>query len=373
MKFTAGFFNREKRKGREEFFAEYVRKNSAIYIAVTSFILVMELVMIVRGLFMFDFGKIRHVLYFSSYVFLICVTVPALVLVLRNRKSRVSPFVITLFQHLYCVAVIAWALFVSYLDMEAGNSPIVYLTVIISTAGLSLMHPVYYASMLLVSGGVLFSFDLFNEMFYFHDGSRGVVLNLLVYAGCALLLVARQYRVSRAEYEMSRHLEFLSFRDQLTGLFNRRRYDEEMARIVREDSAAVLGMIDIDLFKRINDSYGHDFGDECLRKTAAQLSLAFGERVYRIGGDEFAVICDAGQEDALSGKVEELNRSLEEIFPDKNITVSAGFCPRPQGSGITADELVYITDSALYSAKKSGRRRSVTASRPVEGIRPSGV
>ena len=352
-------FDREAARLREEFFAGYIRKNSRAYTVVASVILLLEAAMITRALFVFDFGYWRHKLYFVSYIFLFCATLAALIFVLRNRGGRIKPLTMTLAQHLYCTAIIIWALLVAYLDLVADNTPIVFLTVIMSVAGLSVLHPLYYAVNVLASFAVLLSFPTFAEIHYFQEASRGIYLNLGIFALISVLLASRQYRVSRREYDLTRRLEALSFRDQLTGIFNRRMYDEAMERVAAEDSAAVIALFDLDAFKRINDTYGHDFGDTCLKEAAKQLREAFGDCVYRIGGDEFAAICDADLPDAPENRVEAINRRLETVFPGRSVSLSAGFFLRKKGADMSITAVVEAADKALYEAKKSGKRRGV--------------
>jgi len=161
----------------------------------------------------------------------------------------------------------------------------------------------------------------------------------------------------------------LVFMDGLTGVFNRRYFDQqlmtEMARAVRAHKPLALIMLDVDFFKRFNDHYGHQAGDDCLRQVAQALSETLrrpADLVARYGGEEFACILPETEfEQAMS-----LARDLELNIRDKAIrhedsdvapvvTISlgvAGFAASTSGDPTT---LLALADAQLYQAKNSGR------------------
>lgn len=157
--------------------------------------------------------------------------------------------------------------------------------------------------------------------------------------------------------------------DHLTGLANRRRFERqlerEVARTARHGRPFSLITIDIDNFKLVNDTYGHEAGDEAIRSFARVLQQGTRgiDLAARIGGEEFAVILT---ETNLSGAVEvaeRLRTTLKsvEIPPVGQIAASFGVAECPS-QGETARELVARADAALYEAKRDGRDRVVRAS-----------
>lgn len=337
------------------FFARYMKKLSRAYVIVLSLIMLFECAMLVRGLFRFDFSVRICRLYMGAYVFLFLASLVALIFILRNRRDRVSPGAITVTLHLYCTAIIAWSLLISYLDLSAGNTPVVYLTVILSVAGLSCVYPAYFLLNLVVSLAVLAYVSLIPGIAYFAGGSGGTYINFGILAIVALLLAIRNFSNSRRDLAYSDHLTTLSYRDQLTGVFNRRMFEEEAAQLDAADAEALIGMLDLDAFKTLNDSFGHDFGDDCLRAFAHQLQEAFGERVYRVGGDEFVVICTPVAQEQLTERIGAINAALAEAFPGKPVSTSAGFALRAHGSGTPAEQVAEEADGALYAAKNGGK------------------
>ena len=160
--------------------------------------------------------------------------------------------------------------------------------------------------------------------------------------------------------------------DPLTDISNRRHFmdafERELSRAVRHGFSLTLGMIDIDHFKRINDSYGHQVGDEALVLVVRRLrqALRAHDLLGRYGGEEFAVVfVNAGPDAALAG-AERCRRviaaeELEIAGRRLPITVSIGVvaCTQPETTSI--DELIRQADEALYLAKRRGRNRVVVA------------
>ncbi len=350
-------FDQEKNAAVENFFAAYIRKNSVAYMLVLSIVLLFETFMIARSLLVTDLTLLRSRVYFGAYIFLFCITLAGLVVTVLSRNGRVSETCVTLVLHLYCTGIIIWSLLISYLDMVAGNTPIVYLTVIMSIGGLSVVHPLYYAVNLFFSLFMLLTFRNYGNLPYFTPGKDGIYVNLTVFTIISLILDARHYQISRRELELSQYLEKLSYRDQLTGISNRRMYDSAMRQLDEKDLNAMIGILDLDAFKSINDTWGHDFGDACLCTLAGLLTDQFGEGAYRIGGDEFAVICPPVPHDELERRIDEINRHLHALYPGRDVSISAGFCPRPGGEARDAASAAKAADKALYAAKNGGRNR----------------
>lgn len=184
---------------------------------------------------------------------------------------------------------------------------------------------------------------------------------------------------ARQSWYRGRLLEFLASRDGLTGLPNRRHFDLELRRLVREAvrqqrNVAVM-VLDVDHFKAYNDRYGHPAGDRCLSVVGEWLGSSMRrpqDFCARIGGEEFAAVWyDASPEIAVQ-LAESLREGINGLARERGITgaeqvnASGGFAqviaPSPAVSPdrITAD-LVQRADTALYSAKRAGRGRLVFA------------
>jgi diguanylate cyclase (GGDEF)-like protein len=171
-------------------------------------------------------------------------------------------------------------------------------------------------------------------------------------------------------------LNELSVRDGLTGLYNRRHFDgaleTELRRSARNLKPISLLMIDVDYFKALNDNYGHQRGDDCLREIARVLE-GHPHRGYdvaaRYGGEEFVLLLPDADADAARAAAESVRQAVHALrienlgsVVDDVVTVSIGVCCRHSHIGSeTAAEFVREADSALYSAKRLGRNRVETA------------
>ncbi|MDB5909309.1 MAG: hypothetical protein JWP34_3423 [Massilia sp.] len=174
--------------------------------------------------------------------------------------------------------------------------------------------------------------------------------------------------------EANAKLAALSLTDGLTGIANRRRFDEVLAREVqiaaRAHTPLALLMLDVDFFKPYNDVYGHPQGDACLRRLAALLQAHAGrasDLAARYGGEEFVLIA-AGLEPAEAlALAEEIRAEFEALgqpharSPLGRVTASIGVVTLVPEPATGADEVLRMADQALYRAKEQGRNQVVLA------------
>jgi ribonuclease P protein subunit RPR2 len=149
-------------------------------------------------------------------------------------------------------------------------------------------------------------------------------------------------------------------RDALTGLANRRAFDEYLARAVAGGEPVAVGLFDLDDFKRVNDSAGHGVGDEVLRELGRVVlrTLRIEEEAFRVGGDEFAFVI-AGDSPQAARVGDRLRRGLARQRRGHPLpTVSMGIAAIP-GEARTQDDLLRRADAALYAAKWAGKDRIV--------------
>ena len=162
--------------------------------------------------------------------------------------------------------------------------------------------------------------------------------------------------------------------DSLTGLFNRAYLDEalprELARCMRDGSTIALLILDVDHFKDVNDTYGHDIGDLVLKEVARLVGgiVRAGDIPCRFGGDEIVAVMPGAPEAEVAGVAERIRQRVsEERFGDERIhlavTVSVGFAIFPTHADSSAD-LFRAADRALYAAKDAGRNRTLSAALP---------
>jgi len=176
------------------------------------------------------------------------------------------------------------------------------------------------------------------------------------------------YRLRKESDVAQKKLAEMATRDQLTGLYNRRYFMEalerEVARAERYEPDLVLCMMDLDHFKRINDTYGHPAGDMVLSEIGSKLKECIRESdlICRYGGEEFAVILPNTQPEKariVCERFRELVAGHKFIHnpSEFHITLSIGIASYDRGTDQSPLEFIDAADQALYQAKSAGRNR----------------
>jgi diguanylate cyclase (GGDEF)-like protein len=160
--------------------------------------------------------------------------------------------------------------------------------------------------------------------------------------------------VRRDNYLLRQELKKLALYDVLTGLPNRRSFISQIEAAESWISSAFFFMIDIDNFKRINDDFGHDIGDEALRKIAAVIEQVSETNIYaRLGGEEFAIFGKFEEANAITFAAN-INASVSACsIRDRRLTVSIGVAKKRDGEHY--GDLMKRADKALYLAKSAGK------------------
>jgi diguanylate cyclase (GGDEF)-like protein/PAS domain S-box-containing protein len=190
--------------------------------------------------------------------------------------------------------------------------------------------------------------------------------------GRRAIAVGERMSLALANLRLREVLRRQSIRDPLTGLFNRRYMEEslerELRRAARHEQPLAVLMLDIDHFKRFNDTFGHQAGDTLLRALGEfLLARTRGEDVAcRYGGEEFVIVLSGSGLDGATLWADELRRALPQLVVPHGgqvlgkVTASVGVAVFPD-HGQTADVLLQAADQALYRAKTDGRDRVVVA------------
>ncbi len=188
---------------------------------------------------------------------------------------------------------------------------------------------------------------------------------------------AGQLGLSIANIRLREALRTQSVKDPLTGLYNRRYLEEtlqrEIRRAVRAKQALGILMLDLDHFKKFNDTYGHEAGDAVLREAGGFFakSIRVEDTVCRFGGEEFVIILPTASLEAAAARAECIRSKLREMSVHHQgqslgmITVSVGAAAFPR-NGNSPKELLAAADAALYRAKANGRDRVIRAEQPGE-------
>jgi diguanylate cyclase (GGDEF)-like protein len=182
------------------------------------------------------------------------------------------------------------------------------------------------------------------------------------------VLVAERIGLALANLQLHEKLRNQAIRDPLTAMYNRRYFEEtaarELLRAGENRSSVGVIMIDVDHFKRFNDSYGHEAGDAVLQRVGQMLQshTRVEDVVCRYGGEEFVMLLPGLPSDAIVRRAQELRESVNELsvrFHGETlarITISCGVSMFPDQGHACAD-LIDAADHALYRAKQGGRDR----------------
>ncbi|QSZ42782.1 diguanylate cyclase [Sulfurimonas aquatica] len=201
-----------------------------------------------------------------------------------------------------------------------------------------------------------------------------LILSISIGVFTVLLLVMWKVLSRKRELqinEMADNLANIAVTDELTGLYNRKYFNEqgllEINRAKREGLCFSMLMMDIDFFKRYNDTYGHQAGDEAIKTVARVIKSTFqraSELSFRIGGEEFAVLITHNKKEDLLERVSRLQEALllEAVEHKKNdasdfLTISSGLVTCTDGDINNLDVLYKKADAALYAAKENGRNQ----------------
>jgi diguanylate cyclase (GGDEF)-like protein len=225
----------------------------------------------------------------------------------------------------------------------------------------------YVLSVTVICVVIALAVDVTNQLAFFVDWATCLrswaITTVLVLA----LAIPISRTIGKAHLELYRaklNADALSRTDQLTGLANRRALMEAAA--VDQPESLALVIVDIDRFKRVNDSYGHRAGDEVIRSVAQTMASAFGDLglVARVGGEEFALFSSMPAPDLVKARLASFRDRVAAtpiLTPGHavRVTISAGFAVRRANESF--EQLYSAADRALYAAKAAGRNRVASA------------
>lgn len=305
---------------------------------------------------------------------------------LSRFNQRFKDASLTEFQVVLALCWLTWL--ISYLDTARGAFLILYAPILLF--GLFQLTPIVFARCAML---VFASFCAINAWEFFHGHMDHPATAMLQLSALFVMLLwlsvfasyvhTQRMRMRQRRYALQAHqdtlrgmmlqLEDLAATDELTNLYNRRHFLRMASRELAElDGYSLhgLALIDLDHFKRINDSYGHAAGDQVLQAfaTNAENCLRETDVLARYGGEEFVLLIPHCTEQQLIDCCERVRESFARVrladLPDASLSLSIGMTLLRWGDNL--DDGLHRADESLYLAKRSGRNRCVAAWEPVD-------
>ncbi|NCB50605.1 MAG: GGDEF domain-containing protein [Clostridia bacterium] len=266
---------------------------------------------------------------------------------------------------IYIGASVIWGMLISAVDYSNGNQVFVFVTIVICVAGFGFLNPavstLFFTVIFAVFYSILFSID---------GAATAILTNYVVLWLMIILSCIARYRtkvsdtIAHFEYEkINQKLERMSLYDDLTNAKNRRSLSLDSQAFVGK--SLFLMLIDIDGFKEMNDSYGHDSGDCALKKFAQILQkYFFPQNVYRYGGDEFIVAVSDCPREVISEKIKHCQQDMSALrvgAMSSGITFSGGYLFGRMADIKEFETMLKSVDIALYRSKKNGKDQMTCA------------
>jgi len=292
----------------------------------------------------------------------------ALLASVRKNKS-LRPYLTFIMILLNIIALISGVFFVIYFASSGNFSFTVFLLVVYLLSLGHFMRPCYFSIIYIVVFAatiVIIYSKLDPSVIYIGELITSGVFLMVITVG-SMMSYSRYFRLFNQEKQLeaiNKKLELISETDELTGLFNRRRISDEMEKLIavseRYNSIFSIAMIDIDHFKQINDTYGHNTGDEILRELAGLIKskLRTSDLIGRWGGEEFILILPNTTPEDSGILLSRLQKDINghSFYNGIQIAFSAGICGFISGTSLS--QLIDCADRALYNAKENGRDRT---------------
>ena len=321
-------------------------------------------------------------LYFGMYMILFAGTLASLLFVYIAKKPEERHTKVVMdATFAFCTLLCLWSSGITLLDLHVGLNLSTYSITIIGIGVLAFLRP--WQSILLLGGNQLFLWMLVSLITQEPSNYTGAIVNTTALVVIAVGMALVRYRHKESDVknryvimaqnrkigEINEKLNRLVVTDTLTGLYNRRFFDEvlpaQWQRWADAGERIAVIMLDLDDFKRYNDYYGHQAGDDCIRQLGEVMrNCAAGvtDCLIRYGGEEFTAVLFGSSERQAKKLAEEIRRGVErlDIVHEKalahgRVTVSAGvFCDVPTET-LTLDAFYAGADRALYQAKRAGK------------------
>lgn len=387
-KLTGRIFQRLPPEQYDGYMRQIYQSNYTPALAIAAMVVLFEAFMLLAGFFRqgSPFESPTRLTYMILYSLLLVATLVCIVVLLvsrRNVDTRPRSFATICYTYAWIICL--WASYLSAFSHSHGSDDIsVFLYVSLCIAVFVPMH-LAQASALFVANQVVL---ILLTMQFMPDG--GSLYSLVINTSIVSLLsifIASSLSYSRVRaflnsvtiseqrdeiQSINERLEAMVITDELTRIHNRRYLQRDMPAVV--DIAREAGrplsvlMLDVDYFKHYNDVYGHQAGDECLRRVTNlvnQVLTQEGGYLARYGGEEFVAVLVGYSPEVVLDMAEDMRTRISRAAiahagtQNERVTVSIGVCHSPPGGNASMEQLIRYADEALYRAKDAGRDKTM--------------
>ena len=329
----------------------------------------------------FQFQSQASRVYLMLYLMMAVVCMTSLLYLLYYMKVKEKKSgKLLIVQNIFVVFLLLWSVGITLYDQRVSSSISIYITAMLSIAVFAYMPPKLFVPLyllvqiLLLVGVTTFGFPPKEDIY-------GIFVNSIWMTLVALFISFYHYINERKSFlslciiseknqeilEKSEELDFIANHDSLTGLWNRRSLVTYLQNMIVHKQLDPVGvfMIDIDDFKRYNDTFGHLQGDDCLKRIANALNLCVSNgKLFRYGGEEFVYILLDADKTAVVEKGNEFIECIQSLQistadMNKYVSVSIGCSLGCISDRNAWNSLLNKADEALYQAKSEGKNKSV--------------
>ena len=352
--FISKEYNNKKysKQDMHEIYLDHIKNNITSVLLILFVIAMFELSLIIRSIIKVNLERPDLLYRFVSYIALFLASMAGIIAMdnLRKNENEKTVKIALRYSYMYVFVIALWAVVMSAVDMPVGGSAIVFLTVFSILPIFFMVSPKYVIGLEVIFGIFLI---LHNRTIDRLHTEVGFEINMMVFIVTDAIGIIRVNYIMCSNYIMRKELKDQSVIDALTGLGNRRALDIKAEAIQETAHPCTIVMLDVDDFKTINDTYGHNVGDESLAVIGSELESYFGhDDVFRYGGDEFTIITEKTAAETAT-LLELLNEKFAENDSKMKIRISAGVCA--YNYKIRGKDNFANVDNALYQAKRNGK------------------
>ena len=346
--------------GRQDKKREYLVKDCVTtFRLIVPFIIIFEIIMIIVQRFNLSaqYTAAYSGWYLGGYISLLCISLAAMMIIEKKGKNYSWVYGTTT---TYCIVLLLWGLMMTFLDARQHlESVLIYVSVISLIPMICMLASRFVLILEIAADLVMMGIGVL-----YYENVGAFIVNFIVFSVITLVL-AFSYRKTRwSGYERQNELEELSdirwkyaYTDEPTGLQNRRAFSEKLAKLdeTRGGAEFTIWIFDINGLKEVNDRGGHAAGDELIRGAAECITSGIGSRdkVYRIGGDEFAVIDEENLPcSEVSARIERECSSWNGQLID-SISVSYGYAASAENPELSVFDIEKKADHNMYDNKNN--------------------